>query len=173
MTGGDVAPLGAQAVTKIHEIFDWAKKSQKGLLLFIDKADAFLSERNSMHMSEAQQSALNALLLHTGDQSTDSTCPCYKQASEGDNGSSRGSLFKRPQKITVNDISEDVIREAAKKTEGFSGREIAKVFMARSMDALIVVLDSQLFSEIVDYKVAEHNQRLKLAAEYVLQYLLP
>jgi hypothetical protein len=44
MTGGDVAPLGAQAVTKIHKIFDWAKKSQKGLLLFIDKADAFLSE---------------------------------------------------------------------------------------------------------------------------------
>lgn len=44
MTGGDVAPLGAEAVTKIHEIFDWAKKSKKGLLLFIDEADAFLSE---------------------------------------------------------------------------------------------------------------------------------
>lgn len=44
MTGGDVAPLGAQAVTKIHEIFDWAKKSNKGLLLFIDEADAFLCE---------------------------------------------------------------------------------------------------------------------------------
>lgn len=44
MTGGDVAPLGAQAVTKIHEIFDWAKKSKKGLLLFIDEADAFLCE---------------------------------------------------------------------------------------------------------------------------------
>lgn len=44
MTGGDVAPLGPQAVTKIHEIFDWAKKSKKGLLLFIDEADAFLCE---------------------------------------------------------------------------------------------------------------------------------
>lgn len=44
MTGGDVAPLGPQAVTKIHEIFDWAKKSRKGLLLFIDEADAFLCE---------------------------------------------------------------------------------------------------------------------------------
>lgn len=44
MTGGDVAPLGAQAVTKIHEIFDWSKKSKKGLLLFIDEADAFLCE---------------------------------------------------------------------------------------------------------------------------------
>lgn len=44
MTGGDVAPLGPQAVTKIHQIFDWAKSSKKGLLLFIDEADAFLCE---------------------------------------------------------------------------------------------------------------------------------
>lgn len=44
MTGGDVAPLGAQAVTKIHEIFDWSNKSKRGLLLFIDEADAFLCE---------------------------------------------------------------------------------------------------------------------------------
>jgi len=44
MTGGDVAPLGPQAVTKIHQLFDWAKKSNKGLLLFIDEADAFLWE---------------------------------------------------------------------------------------------------------------------------------
>ena len=44
MTGGDVAPLGSQAVTKIHQLFDWASKSRKGLLLFIDEADAFLCE---------------------------------------------------------------------------------------------------------------------------------
>ena len=44
MTGGDVAPLGSQAVTKIHQLFDWAKISKKGLLLFIDEADAFLCE---------------------------------------------------------------------------------------------------------------------------------
>ena len=44
MTGGDVAPLGSQAVTKIHELFNWAVKSKKGLVLFIDEADAFLCE---------------------------------------------------------------------------------------------------------------------------------
>ena len=91
-------------------------------------------------------------------------------SSEGNNGSSRGSLFKRSQKITLNNISGDVIREAAKKTERFSGREIAK-FMASVQAAvygrLDCVLDSQLFIEIVDYKVAEHKQRLKLAAEGV------
>ncbi|KAL6967985.1 hypothetical protein U1Q18_033789 [Sarracenia purpurea var. burkii] len=31
ITGGDVAPLGPQAVTKIHQLFDWAKKSKKGV----------------------------------------------------------------------------------------------------------------------------------------------
>ena len=71
MTRGDVAPLGTQAVTKIHQLFDWASKSRKGLLLFIDEADAFLCERNNTHMSEAQRSALNAFLYRTGDQSRD------------------------------------------------------------------------------------------------------
>ena len=30
MTGGDVAPLGADAVTRIHELFDWASTSRRG-----------------------------------------------------------------------------------------------------------------------------------------------
>ncbi|KAJ9147074.1 hypothetical protein P3X46_029277 [Hevea brasiliensis] len=208
MTGGDVAPLGAQAVTKIHEIFDWAKKSRKGLLLFIDEADAFLSERNSTHMSEAQRSALNALLFRTGDQSRDIVLvlatnrpgdldsaitdrideviefplPGEEErfkllnlylrkylSDEAENESSWGSLFKKePQKITIKDISEDVIREAARKIEGFSGREIAKLMA--SVQAAVYgrpdcVLDSQLFREVVDFKVAEHHQRIKLAEE--------
>ncbi|KAH0699022.1 hypothetical protein KY284_013237 [Solanum tuberosum] len=210
MTGGDVAPLGAQAVTKIHEIFDWAKKSKKGLLLFIDEADAFLCERNSTYMSEAQRSALNALLFRTGDQSRDVVLvlatnrpgdldsavtdrideviefPLPQEderfqllklylnkylAGEGDSDSNSkwGHLFKKsPQRITIKDLSDDVIREAAKKTEGFSGREIAK--LVASVQATVYgspdcVLDSQLFKEIVDYKVAEHHQRIKLTAE--------
>ncbi|XP_010254803.1 PREDICTED: ATPase family AAA domain-containing protein 3-A-like [Nelumbo nucifera] len=208
MTGGDVAPLGPQAVTKIHQIFDWAKKSKKGLLLFIDEADAFLCERNSIHMSEAQRSALNALLFRTGDQSRDivlvlatnrpgdldsaitdrideviefplpgeeervKLLKLYlnRYLSSGDKIESWwGSLFKKNQRsITIKDISEDVILEAARKTEGFSGREIAKLMA--SVQAAVYgrpdcILDLQLFMEIVDYKVAEHQQRIKLAAE--------
>ncbi|KAF7828868.1 ATPase family AAA domain-containing protein 3 [Senna tora] len=211
MTGGDVAPLGPQAVTKIHEIFDWAKKSRKGLLLFIDEADAFLCERNSSHMSEAQRSALNALLFRTGDQSRDIVLvlatnrpgdldsavtdrideviefplPGEEERfqllklylnkylrEDNDSSSKRGFLLsKQPQKISMNDISEDVLREAAKKTEGFSGREIAKLMA--SVQAAVYgrpdcTLDSQLLREIVDYKVNEHHQRIKLAAEAAL-----
>lgn len=208
MTGGDVAPLGAQAVTKIHEIFDWAKKSKKGLLLFIDEADAFLCERNSIHMSEAQRSALNALLFRTGDQSRDIVLvlatnrpgdldsaitdriddviefplPGEEErfqllklylnkylGGESDSTSKWGALLnKKPQKITIEDLPEDVVREAAKMTEGFSGREIAK--LVASIQAAVYGrsdcrLDSQLFKEIVNYKVTEHHQRIKLASE--------
>ncbi|XP_042501456.1 ATPase family AAA domain-containing protein 3C-like [Macadamia integrifolia] len=210
MTGGDVAPLGPQAVTKIHQIFDWAKKSKKGLLLFIDEADAFLCERNSTYMSEAQRSALNALLFRTGDQSRDIVLvlatnrpgdldsavtdrideviefplPGEEErvkllklylnkylSDEEKTESLWGSMLKKKQqKITVKDISEDVIREAARKIEGFSGREIAKLMA--SVQAAVYglpdcVLDSQLFNDIVDYKVAEHHQRMKLAAATV------
>ena len=162
-------------------------------------------------MSEAQRSALNALLFRTGDQSRDIVLVLatnrpgdldsaitdrideviefplpgeeerfkllklylnkYISGEGSDNGSSTkfGHLFKKkPQKITVKDLSDDLIREAAKKTEGFSGREIAK--LVAGVQAAVYgrpdcVLDSQLFWEIVDYKVAEHHQRIKLAAE--------
>ncbi|KMT09415.1 hypothetical protein BVRB_6g128900 [Beta vulgaris subsp. vulgaris] len=212
MTGGDVAPLGPQAVTKIHEIFDWAKNSKKGLLLFIDEADAFLCERNSTYMSEAQRSALNALLFRTGDQSRDIVLVLatnrpgdldsavtdriddviefplpgeeerYKllklylnkylsDEGRGETKSKWGLVTKikmKPQIITIKDLSDDVIHEAAKKTEGFSGREIAKLMA--SVQAAVYgrpdcSLDSQLFKEIVDYKVSEHYQRIKLATE--------
>ncbi|XP_021751890.1 ATPase family AAA domain-containing protein 3-like [Chenopodium quinoa] len=207
MTGGDVAPLGAQAVTKIHQLFDWAKKSNRGLLLFIDEADAFLCERNKMYMSEAQRSALNALLFRTGDQSKDivlalaTNRPGDLDSAVGDRidevlefplpgederfkllklyldkyiaqaGSRKPGLFsqlfqKQQQKIEITGLTDDLLREAAAKTEGFSGREIAKL-MAGVQAAVYgsenCILDPQLFREVVDYKVAEHQQRKKLA----------
>ncbi|ERN00827.1 hypothetical protein AMTR_s00103p00060940 [Amborella trichopoda] len=209
MTGGDVAPLGSQAVTKIHQLFDWAKKSNRGLLLFIDEADAFLCERNKIHMSEAQRSALNALLFRTGDQSKDIVLALATNR-PGDLDSAvadridevlefplpgeeeRFKLLKlyldkyivkagekkrkwwlpffrrKQQKIKIQGLTDEVICEAAAKTEGFSGREIAKLLA--SIQAAVYgskecVLDASLFREVVDYKVAEHQQRKKLASE--------
>ncbi|KAG6435050.1 hypothetical protein SASPL_106699 [Salvia splendens] len=187
MTGGDVAPLGSQAVTKIHQLFDWAKKSNRGLLLFIDEADAFLCERNKTYMSEAQRSALNALLFRTGDQSKDIVLALATNR-PGDLDSAvadridevlefplpgeeeRFKLLKlylrKYKKIEIKGVTEDLIKEAAAKTEGFSGREIAKLMA--SVQAAVYgsedcVLDATLFREVVDYKVAEHQQRKKLA----------
>ncbi|XP_038698282.1 ATPase family AAA domain-containing protein 3 [Tripterygium wilfordii] len=206
MTGGDVAPLGSQAVTKIHQLFDWAKKSKRGLLLFIDEADAFLCERNKTYMSEAQRSALNALLFRTGDQSKDIVlalatnrpgdldsavadridevlefplpgqeerfkllklylCKYIAQAGSGKSGLFQSLFKKNQQKIEVNGLTDELLMEAAARTEGFSGREIAKLMA--SVQAAVYgsencVLDPSLFREVVDYKVAEHQQRKKL-----------
>lgn len=35
MTGGDIAPLGSDGVTAIHKVFNWAKTSRKGCVIFI------------------------------------------------------------------------------------------------------------------------------------------
>lgn len=69
MTGGDVAPMGSSGVTAIHKVFDWASSSRKGLVLFIDEADAFLRKRSSEQISESLRATLNAFLYRTGEQS--------------------------------------------------------------------------------------------------------
>lgn len=70
VTGGDLAPLGRDGVTAIHKMFDWAQTSRKGLLLFIDEADAFLRKRSSEHISEDLRAMLNAFLYRTGEQNS-------------------------------------------------------------------------------------------------------
>jgi ATPase family AAA domain-containing protein 3A/B len=69
MTGGDVAPMGREGVTAIHKVFDWANTAHKGLLLFVDEADAFLRKRSSETISEDLRATLNAFLYRTGEQS--------------------------------------------------------------------------------------------------------
>jgi ATPase family AAA domain-containing protein 3A/B len=45
LTGSDIAPLGPAAVHEIHKVFDWANYSSKGIVVFIDEADAFFRKR--------------------------------------------------------------------------------------------------------------------------------
>lgn len=71
MSGGDVAPLGEGAVEELHKLFRWAEHSRKGLVLFIDEAEAFLKTRSDPGMSENARNALNALLYNTGSESRD------------------------------------------------------------------------------------------------------
>ncbi|XP_064642219.1 ATPase family AAA domain-containing protein 3-A-like [Lineus longissimus] len=69
MTGGDVAPMGRDGVTAMHKMFDWANSSRRGLLLFVDEADAFLRKRSTEQISEDLRATLNAFLYKTGEQS--------------------------------------------------------------------------------------------------------
>ncbi|XP_062316066.1 ATPase family AAA domain-containing protein 3-like isoform X43 [Osmerus eperlanus] len=69
MTGGDVAPMGRDGVTAMHKVFDWAGTSRRGVLLFVDEADAFLRKRSTEKISEDLRATLNAFLYRTGEQS--------------------------------------------------------------------------------------------------------
>ncbi|XP_058291154.1 ATPase family AAA domain-containing protein 3B isoform X3 [Hylobates moloch] len=76
MTGGDVAPMGREGVTAMHKLFDWASTSRRGLLLFMDEADAFLRKRASAGTFSLQEeinndlrATLNAFLYHMGQHS--------------------------------------------------------------------------------------------------------
>uniref|UniRef100_A0A8C9T4Z6 ATPase family AAA domain containing 3A n=1 Tax=Scleropages formosus TaxID=113540 RepID=A0A8C9T4Z6_SCLFO len=69
MTGGDVAPMAREGVTAMHKVFDWANTSRRGLLLFVDEADAFLRKRATEKISEDLRATLNAFLYRTGEQS--------------------------------------------------------------------------------------------------------
>lgn len=74
MSGGDVLPLGPDAVKELNRLFAWAKSSKRGLILFIDEADAFLRRRGATSggrmaaPSENLRAAINAVLAQTGTQ---------------------------------------------------------------------------------------------------------
>ena len=56
-------------MTEIHKLFDWGNTTSKGLVLFIDEADAFLRKRSTETISEDVRNSLNAFLYRTGEAS--------------------------------------------------------------------------------------------------------
>ena len=54
-------------MTDLHNLFSWARSSNKGLMLFIDEAEAFLGSRSRSAHTVHMRNALNALLYQTGE----------------------------------------------------------------------------------------------------------
>ena len=69
--------LGRDAVTEIHRLFDWAATSRRGLLLFIDEADALRSRREA---TSEDRALLNAFLYRTGEPAA---TPCSSTPERG------------------------------------------------------------------------------------------
>lgn len=160
MTGGDIAPLGRDAVTELHKLFDWAKTSRRGLLLFVDEADAFLQSRETTKISEDQRNALNAFLYRTGTE-THQFMMVYasNQPSQFDvavtdridemidfdlpGESERRKMIalyvekyllnppgRWAKKVTTVDIGDEEIERVVQESNGFSGRAISKLAIA-------------------------------------------
>ncbi len=159
MTGGDVAPLGKDAVTEIHKLFDWATTTNKGVLIFVDEADAFLRKRSTEKISEDMRNALNAFLYRTGeashkfmivyasnqpeqfdwaindriDEMVEFKLPSYDERIRMITHYIDKYLLNPPKgskQISVEGIDEALLKSLASATVGFSGREISKLAIA-------------------------------------------
>jgi len=159
LTGGDVAPLGRSAVTEIHKLFDWAANSSKGLILFVDEADAFLQSRASQSISEDVRNAFNAFLYRTGEPSPDFMLVYASNSAQDFDwavndrideiveftipaANERRRILKQhvdeylgieisdSKRVMLDSNIEDIIETSVAATDGFSGREIHKLVVA-------------------------------------------
>uniref|UniRef100_A0A7S3JSF0 AAA+ ATPase domain-containing protein n=1 Tax=Aureoumbra lagunensis TaxID=44058 RepID=A0A7S3JSF0_9STRA len=208
-SGGDIGPLGPSATTELHKLLNWARRSPRGLLLFLDEAEAALADRGRPNLSEDAVSALNAFLTHTSEPSysvvlvlatnrpadidaavldrideviqlplPDSHCRAqllqlyFDQCFITDDARMRYSLFtsnrnKRPCIASDFDVSAH-LNDLLPYTEGFSGREIAKLML--SIQAAVfshdtkLVLTSSIWNEALRWKLAEVKPKKKDAS---------
>ncbi len=64
MSGADFSQFKkGEGIVELHKLFDWAKNSRKGLLVFVDEADSFLRDRRVLDNEE--KNLLNAFLSRT------------------------------------------------------------------------------------------------------------
>eukprot|EP00605_Chrysophyceae_sp_TOSAG23-4_P001056 GSChrysophyteH1.ASY1.ANO1.1161.1 assembled CDS len=194
MSGGDVGPLGEDAVSQLHRLFSWAKSSSKGLMLFIDEAEAFLNARSSSSGDDAvhRRHALNALLYQTGTQSSsfmlvlatnrpqdiDAAVLDRMDASvlvDLPQAAQRKALVRlyqdehllKPTKTSNYSVedgcyTDEMCAYITKRTNGFSGREISKLFIAANHAMLLApqgMLTTTDLRAAVDGKINEHKQK--------------
>lgn len=199
-TGGDIAPLGRDGVTELHKLFDWAKTSRKGLLLFVDEADAFLQSRETNRISEDQRNALNAFLFRTGTES-DQFMMVYasNQPSQFDEAVmdriDEMVEFDLPQaherkkmiamyidkyllnppsrwakKVTTVDIGDEEIDIVVNETEGFSGRAISKLAIA--WQAAAYGTDGAILDKDTFFLTVEHHKKSMMKKEEWIEHAM-
>uniref|UniRef100_A0A452T2Q6 ATPase family AAA domain containing 3A n=1 Tax=Ursus maritimus TaxID=29073 RepID=A0A452T2Q6_URSMA len=163
MTGGDVAPMGRDGVTAMHKVFDWASTSRRGLLLFVDEADAFLRKRATVSILGPLLSAgFRFMLVLASNQPeqfdwavNDRIDEMYvlKPATEG----------KQRLKLAQFDYGKKC-SEIAQLTEGMSGREISQLAVAWQAMAYASedgVLTEAMMDARVQDAIQQHQQKMQ------------
>eukprot|EP00928_Gymnodinium_smaydae_P059876 TRINITY_DN4333_c0_g1_i3.p1 TRINITY_DN4333_c0_g1~~TRINITY_DN4333_c0_g1_i3.p1 ORF type:complete len:936 (-),score=259.34 TRINITY_DN4333_c0_g1_i3:148-2862(-) len=244
MSGGDVAPLQEQGVTELHKLFKWVHRSRRGVLLFIDEADAFLASRKGGNMSESLRNSLTTMLYHTGtptsqfmmvlatnrpcdldsavldrvDESVEFGLPDVDARLEmvrlyfkmfiakplnmrilgkdenpneqkrkgifglrsGQNGAKPNGVPLTPGGLRREDLVDDgALGDVAKRINGFSGREISKLFMSLQTHILYAsaraevkgFLRRSLLMEVIDSKVLEHERTVDFNTTGAYEYV--
>ncbi|CAJ1451903.1 unnamed protein product [Effrenium voratum] len=160
MSGGDLGPLGREGPHELHKLFEWAQKSRKGLVLFIDEADAFLRRGRAGAMSEDARNSLSVFLHHTGtenahiavilatnvptvldravldriDEGFEFPRPAYPQRLQMLQMFADQYLHRKKGNRAMIEVDPELddkfLEDVAKRTEGMSGRQLAKLVLA-------------------------------------------
>ena len=190
MSGGDVAPLGGDAVTEIHKLFKWVNSSRRGVVLFIDEAESFLGQRTG-GMSENLRNAITALLYHTGTASS-KFMMIIATNRPGDLDSAIVDRIDESIEFPLPDVGErerlvsmyhkeyvskqiegsisGVLRSVAQLVKGFSGREISKLMMSVHTHLVMGEAESkggigEVVLNVTRGKLSEHEKARKMAKE--------
>jgi len=194
MSGGDVGPLGKDAVHELNKLFQWANSSRRGLILFIDEADAFLRTgrgSESGAMSEEARNVLSAFLHHTGtesdkfvvvlatnirdildravldriDESFEFPLPSLGERRRMLDMFMAEHVHKPTRKGRIIDVDESLdenfLNDVAKRTEGFSGRQLAKLVLAYQAAVFgsgTTKLTLGLAEAVLKYKLAHREE---------------
>lgn len=201
MSGGDVGPLGQDAVQELNKLFEWANSSKKGMVLFIDEAEAFLrTGRGSEHgaMSEQARNVLSAFLHHTGtesdkfvvvlatnikeildravidriDDSFAFPMPSLPERERMLDMFMQEHIFKETKRGKVIQVDEEVrdpafIKDIAVRTDGFSGRQLAKLviaYQAAVFGSGTTKLTKGLAEAVLSYKLVNREEEAVKAA---------
>ena len=175
------------AIREVNKLFNWASSSRKGTVLFFDECDA-LAPRRTGETSEQTRAVLNAVLAHTGSETTkvlmigatnepslldpaflnrlDERLEFTKPDRE-----TRAKLlhqyFQRyvnaDKKLKVEETVDRALDEAAYGIDGFSGREISQ--LARAIRAKAATIEAktvtpELVREITAQKIDQQKRLL-------------
>lgn len=160
MSGGDLGPLGKEGPNELHKLFAWANNSRRGLVLFIDEAESFLRKGRTGGMSEDARNALSVFLHHTGSENPKlavilaTNVPSILDRAVLDRMDEEFEfpLPAEPQRLAMlqmfmdqyvrkptkrnwsiqvdEQIDQTFLEQVAKRAEGLSGRQLAKLVLA-------------------------------------------
>lgn len=137
-------------------MFDWAATTRKGVLLFVDEADAFLRRRSTEQMSEELRNALNAFLYRTGAFGT--TLPW------GNGGACAWKTMPCAHHGSVTPFT-------LTRTTGEASDKYMVVFASNQPEQFDWAINDRI-DEMVDFNLPGEEERLEMVTMYLEKYVL-
>lgn len=186
-------------IQKMHELFDWANNGKRGLILFIDEADALLRDRKTLNdqgvalvnsfLARTNASSDKFMLILATNYPNNLDSAVLSRISKKleiplPGQAERIRLFERYFKKHIEDTQDNVkliidtpftherIATIAQKIEGFSGREIEQLLAEIRIESMIANnnhVSYQLVNRITEDKTEQHRKEQEWLQQQMIQ----